>query len=125
MTFLLTVTHYISFACFVLLFPNVFYFFVSFVFFKVVGYGGNLKKGRRKKCHWCQRSESWSLIKCSTCQKEFFCMDCIKERLELVLFTLSMNFSHCDIIICCAYMVNLLLHYQHYRLSYILENAEA
>ncbi|XP_073220747.1 lysine-specific demethylase JMJ28-like [Cicer arietinum] len=40
----------------------------------------NLKKGRRKKCHWCQSSDSWNLIKCSNCQKQFFCMDCIKER---------------------------------------------
>ncbi|XP_014517818.1 lysine-specific demethylase JMJ25 isoform X3 [Vigna radiata var. radiata] len=40
----------------------------------------NLKKGRRKKCHWCQRSDSCSLIRCSNCQREFFCMDCIKQR---------------------------------------------
>ncbi|KAI9121161.1 hypothetical protein K1719_008194 [Acacia pycnantha] len=38
------------------------------------------RKCKRKKCHWCQRSDSWNLIKCSSCQKEFFCMDCIKER---------------------------------------------
>ncbi|RDX81127.1 Lysine-specific demethylase JMJ25, partial [Mucuna pruriens] len=42
--------------------------------------GRNLKKGKRKKCHWCQRSDSWSLISCSSCQREFFCMDCIKQR---------------------------------------------
>ncbi|KAF7841986.1 lysine-specific demethylase JMJ25-like [Senna tora] len=47
---------------------------------QVVPFGRNLKRCRRKKCHWCQRSDSWSLIKCSSCQKEFFCMDCIKER---------------------------------------------
>ncbi|KAL1336037.1 hypothetical protein HN51_030453 [Arachis hypogaea] len=47
---------------------------------QVVPYGVNLKKGKRKKCHWCQRSDSWNLIKCSRCQKEFFCMNCIKER---------------------------------------------
>ncbi|KAI4299269.1 hypothetical protein L6164_032744 [Bauhinia variegata] len=47
---------------------------------QVVPDGRNLKKARRKKCHWCQRSDSWNLIKCSSCQKEFFCMDCIKER---------------------------------------------
>ncbi|CAL0312014.1 unnamed protein product [Lupinus luteus] len=47
---------------------------------QVVPYGPNLKgKGRRKKCHWCQRSDSWKLIKCSSCQNKFFCMDCIKE----------------------------------------------
>ncbi|KAK7362966.1 hypothetical protein VNO77_05091 [Canavalia gladiata] len=49
---------------------------------QVVPYGSNLKKGKakRKKCHWCQRSDTWNLIKCSSCQREFFCMDCIKER---------------------------------------------
>lgn len=39
-----------------------------------------LKKCRRKKCHWCQSSDSLNLIKCNNCQKEFFCMDCIKQR---------------------------------------------
>ncbi|XP_027345887.1 lysine-specific demethylase JMJ25-like [Abrus precatorius] len=49
---------------------------------QIVPYGSNLKKGKakRKKCHWCQRSDSWNLIRCSSCQREFFCMDCIKER---------------------------------------------
>ncbi|XP_047161602.1 lysine-specific demethylase JMJ25-like isoform X3 [Vigna umbellata] len=47
---------------------------------QVVQCGRNLKKGRRKKCHWCQRSDSCSLIRCSNCQREFFCMDCIKQR---------------------------------------------
>ncbi|KAI4296601.1 hypothetical protein L6164_036547 [Bauhinia variegata] len=47
---------------------------------QAVPYGRNLKKARRKKCHWCQRSDSWNLIKCSSCQKEYFCMDCTKER---------------------------------------------
>ncbi|KAK4252742.1 hypothetical protein QN277_014351 [Acacia crassicarpa] len=47
---------------------------------QVLPLGQNLKKFRRKKCHWCQKSDSWNLIKCSSCQKEFFCMDCIKER---------------------------------------------
>ncbi|CAJ1961520.1 unnamed protein product [Sphenostylis stenocarpa] len=42
--------------------------------------GRNFKKGRSKKCHWCQRSDSGSLIRCSNCQREFFCMDCIKQR---------------------------------------------
>ncbi|OIV96128.1 hypothetical protein TanjilG_13060 [Lupinus angustifolius] len=47
----------------------------------IVSCGRNLKKGKRKRrCHWCQRSESWNFIKCSNCEKEFFCMDCIKER---------------------------------------------
>ncbi|KAK7319593.1 hypothetical protein RJT34_04316 [Clitoria ternatea] len=49
---------------------------------QIVPFGSNLKKGKakRKKCHWCQSSDSWNLIKCSSCQREFFCMHCIKER---------------------------------------------
>ncbi|XP_058749821.1 lysine-specific demethylase JMJ28-like [Vicia villosa] len=39
-----------------------------------------LKKCGRKKCHCCQSSDSGNLIKCSNCQKEFFCLDCIKRR---------------------------------------------
>ncbi|KAK7302063.1 hypothetical protein RJT34_12942 [Clitoria ternatea] len=31
--------------------------------FKVESYGRNLKKGRRNKCHWCQRSDYQNLIK--------------------------------------------------------------
>nr|KYP51258.1 Lysine-specific demethylase 3B [Cajanus cajan] len=48
----------------------------------IVPYGSNLTKGqgKRKKCHWCQRSESGNLIQCSSCQREFFCMNCIIER---------------------------------------------
>ncbi|CAJ1936298.1 unnamed protein product [Sphenostylis stenocarpa] len=50
---------------------------------QIAPYGSNLKKGtkgKKKKCHWCQRSESCNLIQCSSCQRDFFCMDCIKER---------------------------------------------
>ncbi|XP_022142227.1 lysine-specific demethylase JMJ25 isoform X2 [Momordica charantia] len=50
---------------------------------QVVPYGrnvGNLRKCKRKKCHWCQKSSSWSLTQCSSCQKTFFCIDCIRER---------------------------------------------
>ena len=66
---------------------------VCFFVLKVVPYGVSLKKGKRKKCHWCQRSDSWNLIKCSSCQKEFFCMDCIKERLGHVEFYLLQFWS--------------------------------
>ncbi|KAM1139082.1 hypothetical protein ACFX2B_036482 [Malus domestica] len=44
---------------------------------------GKLRKGKRKKCHWCRKSGSGvssCLIKCSSCQKHFFCLNCIKER---------------------------------------------
>ncbi|XP_057961547.1 lysine-specific demethylase JMJ28 isoform X2 [Malania oleifera] len=40
----------------------------------------NLRKGKRKNCHWCRKSFRRTLIKCSCCQKELFCTDCIKER---------------------------------------------
>ncbi|KAA8519899.1 hypothetical protein F0562_014191 [Nyssa sinensis] len=40
----------------------------------------NLRKCRRKKCHWCRRSSYRTLIKCSSCRKQFFCEDCINER---------------------------------------------
>ncbi|KAL9329267.1 hypothetical protein ACSQ67_004270 [Phaseolus vulgaris] len=57
---------------------------------QIVPYGSNLKngtKGKRKKCHWCQRSESCNLIQCLSCEREFFCMDCIKERFVIVELT--------------------------------------
>ncbi|XP_022950666.1 lysine-specific demethylase JMJ25 isoform X2 [Cucurbita moschata] len=50
---------------------------------QVLPYGrnvGKLRKCRRKKCHGCQKSTSWSLTQCSSCQKTFFCVDCIRER---------------------------------------------
>ena len=58
---------------------------------QVVPYGQGLKKGKgkKKRCHWCQKSDSGNLIKCSSCHKEFFCMDCIKERFVIVEFIYS------------------------------------
>ncbi|KAK7327985.1 hypothetical protein VNO77_22079 [Canavalia gladiata] len=53
---------------------------VSVANLQVVPYGRSLKKGRRNKCHWCQRSDSCNLIRCSSCHTQFFCMDCIKQR---------------------------------------------
>ncbi|KAG4955860.1 hypothetical protein JHK84_041841 [Glycine max] len=62
--------------------------------------GQSIKKGRRKKCHWCQRSDSWSLVMCSSCQREYFatqnevkmacpvcrgtctCKDCLSSQYE-------------------------------------------
>uniref|UniRef100_A0A2P2ILW7 Lysine-specific demethylase JMJ25 n=1 Tax=Rhizophora mucronata TaxID=61149 RepID=A0A2P2ILW7_RHIMU len=40
---------------------------------------GRLRKGK-KKCHWCRRSGLSTLIRCSSCRKEFYCMDCIKDQ---------------------------------------------
>ncbi|KAK4761286.1 hypothetical protein SAY87_006179 [Trapa incisa] len=43
--------------------------------------GDNVKRnGGRKKCHWCKRSNASNLIRCLNCRKEFYCMECIKER---------------------------------------------
>ncbi|XP_047946198.1 lysine-specific demethylase JMJ25 [Salvia hispanica] len=41
---------------------------------------GNVKAKKIKKCHWCRGSKGRCLIKCLTCRKRFFCLDCIKER---------------------------------------------
>ncbi|TQD72395.1 hypothetical protein C1H46_042066 [Malus baccata] len=44
---------------------------------------GKLRKGKRRRCHWCRKRGSGvssALIKCSSCQKHFFCLNCIKER---------------------------------------------
>ncbi|KAL9452632.1 hypothetical protein AB3S75_008426 [Citrus x aurantiifolia] len=38
----------------------------------------SLRRRRRKRCHWCRR-RGQSLIKCSSCRKLFFCVDCVKE----------------------------------------------
>lgn len=62
-------------------------------------------KGRRKKCHWCQRSDSWNLTKCSSCQKKFFCMDCIKERSVIVKFIYPYLVQS---LVCVEFLVSLL-----------------
>ncbi|XP_063942001.1 lysine-specific demethylase JMJ28 isoform X2 [Daucus carota subsp. sativus] len=36
--------------------------------------------GKRMKCHWCHRSSYHTLVKCTSCHKQFFCEDCIKAR---------------------------------------------
>jgi lysine-specific demethylase 3 len=79
LTFFFKSVSYITFICCCVLMFCFLMLLCLFVFFKV------LKKGKRKKCHWCQSSDSLNLIKCSNCQNEFFCMDCIKQRLELNL----------------------------------------
>ncbi|XP_022720535.1 lysine-specific demethylase JMJ25-like isoform X2 [Durio zibethinus] len=40
----------------------------------------NLRRGRRIRCHWCRKGGVPSLIKCSSCKQQFFCLDCIKEQ---------------------------------------------
>ncbi|VFQ86033.1 unnamed protein product [Cuscuta campestris] len=40
----------------------------------------NARKVKRKRCHWCRRTAYRTSVKCSSCKKQFFCIDCIKER---------------------------------------------
>ncbi|KAK3011119.1 hypothetical protein RJ639_012678 [Escallonia herrerae] len=48
----------------------------------------NLKRMKRNKCHWCRRSGYRILIKCSSCRKLLFCIDCIAERSVFFIFVL-------------------------------------
>ncbi|GLT83064.1 hypothetical protein SLE2022_013760 [Rubroshorea leprosula] len=51
---------------------------------KVVPYKRNLVSlRRRKRCHWCRKGSGQSLIECSNCGQQFFCLDCVKERYPL------------------------------------------
>ncbi|KAL9248644.1 Lysine-specific demethylase JMJ28-like protein [Drosera capensis] len=47
---------------------------------KVVPAVASVKKRKRRKCHWCKRSNNRSLVKCLDCKRQFFCDDCIEER---------------------------------------------
>lgn len=40
----------------------------------------DLRRNKRKRCHWCQKITLRNFVKCSSCKKEFFCNQCIKER---------------------------------------------
>ncbi|PSS24699.1 Lysine-specific demethylase [Actinidia chinensis var. chinensis] len=60
-----------------------------------------LKKAKRKKCHWCRRSSYRTLIKCSTCKKEYFCTDCILERPYLIQEQVKMACPVCCRICSC------------------------
>ncbi|KAG8365455.1 hypothetical protein BUALT_Bualt18G0106600 [Buddleja alternifolia] len=45
-----------------------------------VPFAENVKRKKIKKCHWCRESKVRCLIKCLTCRKRFFCLECIKDR---------------------------------------------
>ncbi|XVF87595.1 hypothetical protein PTKIN_Ptkin18bG0132600 [Pterospermum kingtungense] len=50
---------------------------------QVVPYKKNvvdLRRGRRVRCHWCRKGGVRSLIKCSSCKQQFFCLDCVKKQ---------------------------------------------
>ncbi|KAL6542890.1 hypothetical protein OROHE_010410 [Orobanche hederae] len=53
---------------------------LPFTTMQVVPFAENVKKMKIKKCHWCRESKYPCLIRCLTCKKRFFCVDCIKER---------------------------------------------
>ncbi|KAG8385636.1 hypothetical protein BUALT_Bualt03G0065700 [Buddleja alternifolia] len=47
---------------------------------QVVPFAKNVKKKKIKKCHWCREVKYRCVIRCLSCRKRFFCMECIKER---------------------------------------------
>ena len=53
---------------------------------KMVPFKGKVVNAK-KRCHWCGTRGSEDLISCLSCEKEFFCVDCIDKRyLELSCF---------------------------------------
>ncbi|KAL1195151.1 Lysine-specific demethylase JMJ28 [Cardamine amara subsp. amara] len=50
---------------------------------QVVPFKGNLVNGRKekkKRCHWCGTRGFGDLVTCLSCEREFFCIDCIEKR---------------------------------------------
>ncbi|XP_019086962.1 PREDICTED: uncharacterized protein LOC104722919 isoform X2 [Camelina sativa] len=50
---------------------------------QVVPFKGDLvngKKEKKKRCHWCGTRGFGDLISCLSCEREFFCIDCIEKR---------------------------------------------
>ncbi|CAN6913917.1 unnamed protein product [Brassica oleracea] len=46
---------------------------------QVVPLKGNLVKAK-KRCHWCGTRGFEDLVSCLSCEREFFCVDCIEKR---------------------------------------------
>ncbi|KAF8101371.1 hypothetical protein N665_0206s0047 [Sinapis alba] len=46
---------------------------------QVVPFKGKLVKAK-KRCHWCGTRGFEDLISCLSCEREFFCVDCIEKR---------------------------------------------
>ncbi|XP_018484115.2 lysine-specific demethylase JMJ28-like isoform X2 [Raphanus sativus] len=46
---------------------------------QVVPFKGKLVKAKRR-CHWCGTRGFEDLISCLSCEREFFCVDCIEKR---------------------------------------------
>uniref|UniRef100_A0A1J3CJA9 Lysine-specific demethylase JMJ25 n=1 Tax=Noccaea caerulescens TaxID=107243 RepID=A0A1J3CJA9_NOCCA len=44
---------------------------------QVVPFNGKEKK---KRCHWCGTKGFRDLVRCLSCEREFFCLDCIEKR---------------------------------------------
>nr|AGN12868.1 putative protein binding/transcription factor/zinc ion binding protein [Leavenworthia alabamica] len=50
---------------------------------QMVPFKGNLvngKKEKKKRCHWCGTRGFGDLVTCLSCEREFFCIDCIEKR---------------------------------------------
>ncbi|KDP20870.1 hypothetical protein JCGZ_21341 [Jatropha curcas] len=60
-----------------------------------------LRRGKRKKCHWCRRSGLKTLIRCSSCRKQFYCMDCIKDQYFDMLEEVKIACPVCRGTCCC------------------------
>ncbi|XAR53687.1 hypothetical protein NMG60_11022336 [Bertholletia excelsa] len=76
---------------------------IPFSTMQIVPYAQNvakLRKRKRKKCHWCRRSNYRRLIRCSSCKRECFCLDCIGERLH-VMQEIKISCPVCRRTCCC------------------------
>lgn len=55
---------------------------------KMVPFKGKVVNAK-KRCHWCGTRGSEDLISCLSCEREFFCVDCIEKRYLEFLCLLS------------------------------------
>ncbi|KAI3838386.1 hypothetical protein MKW92_026878 [Papaver armeniacum] len=65
---------------------------------QVVPYGRNLvelEKGLRRVCHRCRKSNGMSIIRCTNCRKECFCMNCIEKWYHIVPQEVKMSCPVC------------------------------
>ncbi|OVA06780.1 zinc finger protein [Macleaya cordata] len=65
---------------------------------QIVPYGRNLadlRKGIKRICHRCGRSNGLSMIRCTSCRRESFCMDCIKKWYSMAPQEVKMSCPVC------------------------------
>lgn len=81
--------NFYTFLCTHISFLILFILYLSYLFcviaFKVVPFNGKEKK---KRCHWCGTKGFRDLVSCLSCEREFFCLDCIEKRYLLRLYLL-------------------------------------